>query len=239
MGYADRYDPDTDFDHWYTDATGRAIVEWVQPAATILELGCATGRMSQALVDAGAVVVGVDRAPTYLDRARARGLADATFLLHDIVDLDLDRRFDHVIVANVVHEVPDPSALYATAARHLEHDGTLHVTLQNPHSIHRLVGQELGLILNLAEVSERGRQFETIEVLDVDRLTALGAWAGLELVHRAGVMLKPLPNDLMATLPESIVEGFVAVARHFPEHSAMNYLQFRWPGAAPAAGGPA
>jgi 2-polyprenyl-3-methyl-5-hydroxy-6-metoxy-1,4-benzoquinol methylase len=237
MGYADRYDPDTDFDHWYTDATGRAIAEWVRPGDAVLELGCATGRMSEALVGAGATLVGVDRARTYLDRAEARGLEGATFVEGDIVAVDLSRRFDHVVVANVVHEVPDPGALYATATHHLAPGGALHVTLQNPRSIHRLVGQDLGLIASLDEVSDRGRQFETIEVLDADRLTALGAAVGLDVVHRAGVMLKPLPNDLMATLPDTILEGFIAVARHFPDHSAMNYLQFRRPGAGSTADG--
>ena len=32
--------------------------------------------------------------------------------------------------------------------------------------------------------------------------------------------------DLMATLPEEILEGFVAAARHLPDHASMNYLVF-------------
>lgn len=226
MTYADRYDPDTDFDRWYTDATARAIVEWVRPGDTVLELGCATGRMTAALCAAGATVVGVDRAEVYLARAAQRGLADATFVQSDIVELDLPDRFDHVIVANVVHEVPDPAALFATAARHLAPGGHLHVSLQNPASIHRLVGREMGLIAALDEVSDRGRAYDTLEVLDAERLAGLGRDAGLTLVHRGGVMLKPLPNDLMATLPEEILEGFVAAARHLPDHASMNYLVF-------------
>lgn len=227
MTYADRYDPDTDFDHWYTDATARAIVERMRPGATVLELGCATGRMSAALCAAGASVVGVDHAPAYLARAQQRGLADARFVRSDLLELDLPERFDHVVAANVVHEVPDPAALFAIATRHLAPGGELHVSLQNPASIHRLVGREMGLIASLDEVSDRGRAYDTIEVLDVERLTSLGAGAGLVVVHRGGIMLKPLPNDLMATLPDAILEGFVAAARHLPEHASMNYLVFR------------
>lgn len=232
MAYSSRYDPDTDFDRWYTDATGQAIVAFVRPGDTVLELGCATGRMSAALVGAGATVVGVDRAETYLARAEERALPGATFVRDDIVAVERPERFDHVVLANVVHEVPDPATLFATAARHLGAAGMLHVSLQNPSSIHRVVGREMGLISSLAEVSERGRRFETIEVLDADALVELGRGAGLEPVHRSGVMLKPLPNDLMQALPDEILEGFVRAARHFPEHASMNYLVFRRPGVA-------
>jgi 2-polyprenyl-3-methyl-5-hydroxy-6-metoxy-1,4-benzoquinol methylase len=227
MGYADRYDPDTDFDHWYTDATGRAIVEWIRPGDSVLELGCATGRMSEAMAGAGATVVGIDRAPAYLERATARGLRGARFVESDVVELDLGEQFDHVVMANIVHEVPDAGALYATATRHLAPNGSLHVSLQNPRSIHRLVGQEMGVISQLDEVSDRGRQYETIELYDADDLAAFGAAVGLTVTHRAGVMLKPLPNDLMAGLPEAILEGFVRAAHHLPDHCAMNYLVLR------------
>jgi len=227
VSYAARYDPDTDFDRWYTDATARAIVERVRPGEAVLELGCATGRMTAALLAAGVVVVAVDHAAPYLDRARARTMGQVDLVLDDIATVEIDRAFDHVVLANVVHEVPDRPQLFGNAARHLRAGGELHVSLQNPSSIHRLVGLELGLIGDLGEISERGRAYDTIELLDADELAALGAGAGLELVHRAGVMLKPLPNSLMATLPDEILEGFVAVARRFPDHSSMNYLVFR------------
>ena len=224
MTYEDRYDPDTDFDRWYTDATAQAIVAWVRPGDSVLELGCATGRMTAALVAAGATVVGVDHAEAYLDRAEARALVGARFVRSDIVAIDLDDRFDHVILANVVHEVADPAGLFATAARHLASGAHLHVSLQNPQSIHRLVGREMGLIAELGEVSDRGRAFATIEVLDAEDLERLAVGAGLVPVHRGGVMLKPLPNDLMATLPDEMLQGFVAAARHLPDHASMNYL---------------
>jgi 2-polyprenyl-3-methyl-5-hydroxy-6-metoxy-1,4-benzoquinol methylase len=224
MTYADRYDPDVDFDRWYSTATAREIVRWVQPGASVLELGCATGLMTAWFADAGAEVVAVDPSPSYLERARARGLPAVEFLEHDIVSVALERRFDHVVLANVVHEVPEPGLLVENAARHLGPGGLLHLTLQNPRSIHRLVGLELGQIGDLHELSARGEAFDTVAILDADQLEALGRAAGLRLRHRGGVMLKPLPNALMATLPDDVLEGFVRAARHLPEHGAMNYL---------------
>lgn len=229
MSYADRYDPDEDFDRWYTSATGREIGRWIRPGDTVLELGCATGLMTAAFADRGALVTAVDHAPTYLERARARQLPGATFVEHDIVSVEHPDRFRHVVVANVAHEVPDPARLFRTAAHHLVPGGLLHVTLQNPRSIHRLVGLELGQIADLGELSARGEAFDTLAILGPDALEALGRAAGLRGVHQGGIMLKPLPNDLMATLPDEVLEGFVLAARHLPHHAAMSYLVMERP----------
>jgi 2-polyprenyl-3-methyl-5-hydroxy-6-metoxy-1,4-benzoquinol methylase len=229
MSYADRYDPDEDFDRWYTLATAREIGRWIRPGDTVLELGCATGLMTAALVDHEAVVTAVDHATTYLERARARELPGVSFVEHDIVTIEHTERFRHVVVANVAHEVPDPARLFRTAAAHLVPGGLLHVTLQNPRSIHRLVGLELGQIADLRELSARGEAFDTLAILDPEALEALGRSAGLAGVHRGGIMLKPLPNDLMATLPDEVLEGFVLAARHLPEHAAMTYLVMERP----------
>jgi 2-polyprenyl-3-methyl-5-hydroxy-6-metoxy-1,4-benzoquinol methylase len=227
VAYVDLYDPDDDFDRWYTDATAQAIGRWIRTGDTVLELGCATGRMSSSFAGMGALVTGLDTAVAYLERARSRGLDGSRFIEGDIVDIDLGERFLHVVAANVVHEVAEPQELFQSAAKHVEPGGYVHVSLQNPSSIHRLLGLEMGLIEGLDEVSELGRRYSTIRILDVPELERLGRLAGLEMIHREGVMLKPLPNALMEGLPVPVLEGLIAVARHFPNSAAMNYLVFR------------
>lgn len=227
MGYDDRYDPDADFDRWFTVGTGRAIAPWLKPGDEVLELGCATGLMTVTLAEAGAVVVGVDRSEVYLERARARALPQASFLAHDVTTLDLRRTFDHVVLANVAHEVPDPAALFRVVRHHLRSGGLAHVTVPNPRSLHRLLGVEMGLLADVGVVGERAASLETLRTVDAERLEQLAADVGLQTVHRAGVMLKPLPNAQMEDLPEEVMEGFLAVARQLPELCAMSYVVLR------------
>lgn len=225
--YASIYDPDTDFDSWYTVGTGAAIARRLSPGQRVLELGCATGLMTVSFAGAKAQVVGVDRSEQYLERARARGLEGATFVWGDVVEYDGDTPFDHVTATNLIHELPDPHGFLRRCRDRLVAGGHLHLSLQNPHSIHRLAALELGLIASLHEVSARGEQYATLQLYDAEQLAAMGEAAGLTLVDQEGVMLKPLPNDQMAALPDLVLEGFLAVARHFPGHCAMNYLVFR------------
>ena len=75
VDYAETYDPDLDFDSWYTDATAAAVVEHLRPGDRVLELGCATGRMTSRMVAAGVDVLGVDRSATYVARAERRAVS--------------------------------------------------------------------------------------------------------------------------------------------------------------------
>lgn len=226
--YAGIYDPDTDFDRRYTDATAARIAERVAPGQRVLELGCATGLMTAALAAAGARVTAIDRSEEYLARARERVGERATLLCTGLEETGWEETtgsgFDHVLACNLVHEMDDPVALLARASSVLAPAGLVHLTLQNPDSIHRLVALEMGLIEDVRDVSARGRRYGTLGLWTADELEDLARDAGLGVVTREGVMLKPLPNALMAELPAGVLDGFERAARHLPGHCAMTYL---------------
>jgi 2-polyprenyl-3-methyl-5-hydroxy-6-metoxy-1,4-benzoquinol methylase len=224
--YTGIYDPDVDFDSWYTDVTAAAVAEHLLPGERVLELGCATGRMSAKLAAAGADVLGVDRSSGYVERARARALRTARFVVADVEEhLRAERRhYHHVVATNLVHELDDPVAFVAAAAERLRPGGRLHLSLQNPRSLHRLVAHEMGLIDDLGATSERGEAYGTRRSLTKEELVDLGTRAGLVEVHAAGLCLKPLPNALMATLPADVLAGMAGAARHAPHLAAINYV---------------
>ncbi len=230
-GYSAIYDPDTDFDARYTRATGARIAARIAPGARVLELGCATGLMSADLAAAGARVTGIDHAETYLRRARARALPGARFVRAALEEPGWEdlvgAGFAHVLACNLLHEVDDPVAVLTRARRVLAPGGLVHVSLQNPLSIHRLVALEMGLIADPAEVSDAGRRHATRAVWDAQALAAMAGRGGLVVVAREGVMLKPLPNAMMQALPGAVLDGFEAAARHLPDHCAMTYLVLR------------
>src|SRR5207302_6313610 len=165
---------------------------------------------------AGARVTAVDRARDYLGRLRAKRLAGVEIVEADVEHFAAGRPFDHVVATSLVRELADPEAFVRRCRDHLSAAGLLHVSLQNPLSIHRLVGVEMGLIDSPEAVSDRGRAYDTLRMLDGEALERLGTAAGLRCVHRQGVLLKPLPNDRMAALPDKMIEGFIRAARHFP-----------------------
>ena len=226
VDYTHDYDPDVDFDSWYTDHTAAALVEHLRPGDRVLELGCATGRMTARMVAAGADVLGVDRSADYIERAAARGLPSARFTVGDVEAhvRHERRRYHHVVATNLLHELEDPGGFVAAAAGCLHPQGHLHLSLQNPRSLHRLVALEMGLLDDLGATSARGAAYGTRRSFTRDELVALGTAAGLAPALATGVCLKPLPNDLMATLPPAVLAGMARAARHAPDLAAINYV---------------
>jgi 2-polyprenyl-3-methyl-5-hydroxy-6-metoxy-1,4-benzoquinol methylase len=228
-GYAAIYDPDVDFDRWYTRATAGRIARWMAPGERVLELGCATGAMTVAFARTGAHVVAVDHAWPYLMRLRMREGAweHPLAIMADVERLPVrPGSFDHVVAANVIHELDQPGAFLRRCRDALSDDGLVHVTHQNPASLHRLVAKEMGLLHDLSTVSARGSQFGTRRLHTADELSEMAARAGLHEIRREGIMLKPLPNALMEQLPDEVIEGFVRAGHLDPERCAINYLVF-------------
>jgi SAM-dependent methyltransferase len=225
--YADIYDPDLDFDSWYTKLTARRVERRLAPGDRILELGSATGLMTSLLAHDAREFVCVERSTPYVARARARGLRNVEIVLGLIEDYAGAANFDHVLAINLLHEIPDLDPIMHRVVALMKPDGLLHVSLPNPGSLHRLVALEAGLIESLTEISERGQKFSTLRLVPAEELIARAAGWGLACLERSSVMVKPLPNAEMAKLPDAIIEAFDAVTASLPDLGAMNYFVFR------------
>jgi SAM-dependent methyltransferase len=73
----------------------------------VLELGCGTGSITKLLLQHGAEVTAVDGSHRMLEKAgrRARG---ALFIRQELEVLDISGKFDAVLFAFVLHELPRP-----------------------------------------------------------------------------------------------------------------------------------
>lgn len=102
----------------------------VAPAASVLDLGCGTGRVAHGLIALGHEVLGVDQSAEML--AHVRG---AETVRAPIAGLDLGRHFGAVLLASHLINTPgaaDRQALLTCAARHLAADGRLIVEWHPP-----------------------------------------------------------------------------------------------------------
>lgn len=91
--------------------------------ASILELGCGTGRVTHPLVQRGFAVTAVDESAEMLDHVRG-----ARTVLSSIEDLKLDERFDVVLLGSFLVNTGDlgvRAALLATCLRHVAADGVV------------------------------------------------------------------------------------------------------------------
>lgn len=91
-----------------------ALLDWahtlpIKHGMSLLEVGCATGVLSQQLAET-ASVTGLDRSATMIERARRNNRDnDIRFGIGDIMALPFaDRQFDCTLAASVINIVADP-----------------------------------------------------------------------------------------------------------------------------------
>jgi SAM-dependent methyltransferase len=109
------------------DVHGEAdLIESLHPQS-VLDAGCGTGRVAIELARRGIEVVGVDAEPSMIAAARRRAPA-LSWIVADLVGLDLGRRFDIVVLAGNVPLFTRPGTqgpLVAGCSQHVAAGGAL------------------------------------------------------------------------------------------------------------------
>jgi SAM-dependent methyltransferase len=155
---------------------GELVAAAVPPPASLLELGCGTGRVTRQLLARGYSVVAVDESPEMLAHVRGAETVHAR-----IEELDLGRRFDAVLLlSNLLTVEPARRQAFLDAcARHADLlvVETLPLGWQPPPSV-RVDRIEDGVVQGEVFYEGGGSHAFSMRVFaDEDELRdALGAW---------------------------------------------------------------
>lgn len=123
---------------WAADVLAR--LEGVACDATVLDVGCGTGRVTEALlplVPRGHVLA-IDASPDMVELARGRLGDRAQVWCQDVLDLDLDDPVDAIVSTATLHWVPDHDRLWARLARALRPGGVLEAQCGGHGNIERV-----------------------------------------------------------------------------------------------------
>jgi trans-aconitate 2-methyltransferase len=112
---------------WASEVLAR--LEGIAPDAAVLDVGCGTGRVTEALlalVPLGRVLA-VDASTDMVALARARLGKRAQVTCQDALDLDLDEAVDAVVSTAALHWVPNHDRLWTRLAHALRPGGVLEI----------------------------------------------------------------------------------------------------------------
>jgi SAM-dependent methyltransferase len=145
----------------------------IAPGASILELGCGTGRVTHPLLDLGHPVVAVDESPEMLDHVRG-----AETVCARIEDLALGRHFDVVLLASHLINADDTevrTVFLDVCRRHVADDGCVIVQMHAPGWFETAQDSESerdGIVFRMRDVSRPGPGLlsATVEYADADNL---------------------------------------------------------------------
>ncbi len=108
--------------------------------ATVLDVGCGTGRVTEAVLELvpGVRVLAIDSSQEMLDLAGERLGDRARFWRQDVLDLVLDEPVDAVVSTATLHWVPDHDRLWQRLAAALRSGGPLEIQCGGQGNIDRV-----------------------------------------------------------------------------------------------------
>lgn len=204
--------------------SGAKLIKEKARGPKVLELGCSSGIMTQELVKKFPKVVVVEGSQKYLQQAQKRVENKAVFHLSLFENFQTEEKFNSIIMTHVLEHVKNPVFLLKKVKRWLAKKGTIHIIVPNALSLHRRIGQKMGLLKNLTDFSPRDKKVGHRRVYNFQTLKKDVEKADLKIVHYEGVLLKPLSHKQMEKWPRKLISAFFEIGKELPEYCAEIYL---------------
>lgn len=215
---AEGYDTYEDFDGVLSRYAGRVIAPRIAGCRT-LECGAASGVMTEVLAGSSAELEVVEAAKHYTVYLRSR-FGDR-IKIHNVLleDFRPDAEFEAIVIAGLLHHLPDPRRILENTRSWLTPNGSLYVTVPNMLSFHRRLHVAMGSSDTPYVTSARNERFHQPGRFDRDSLQVLLQTAGWEVTEVSGFFFKPFPHEKMERLDldESELNGLFEMGRQFPE----------------------
>lgn len=202
--------------NWYP----RRIIAVSDPGARVLELGIGHGYSCDRFARHFASYQVVDGSPAIIERFR-RSWPDSPAVLHQgyFEEFVPDGPVDLIVMGFVLEHVVDPAAILARYRGFLAPGGRIAVAVPNAQSLHRRFGQAAGLLADMTALGAADHALGHLRAYTLESLEAEIAGAGLEIVRREGIFLKPLTTGQLQTLDldDAILEAMCTVGIDYPE----------------------
>jgi len=134
-------------------------------------------------------------------------------------DFETDERFDVIIMGFILEHVEEPGPLLERFKKFLKPGGRLYAAVPNAKSMNRRLGIELGKIDNIYDLNEKDLAFGHRRQYCRETLRNELQSRGYVVRHEEGIYLKPLPLDILKTLPDfrANLEAMLRVGVEFPD----------------------
>lgn len=158
---------------------------------SVLELGCADGKVSKVLPSYFDDITIVDGSEKYISIVRDKLNNKGNFYVSLFEDFDIGKKFDVILSLHILEHVIDPISVLEKASKWLKPGGIMIISVPNALSIHRNIGVKMGLLGKVDELNERDLKLGHRRVYTPQLLKDQLSQAGLNVINMGGAFLSP------------------------------------------------
>lgn len=202
--------------NWYP----KRIVERFGHCGSLLELGIGHGFTPVVFNEACDRHVLIEGSQVVIDKFRASNPAfNAELVFQYFEEFDTDERFDVIVMGFILEHVESPGFLLDRFRQLMKPGGRIYIAVPNAKSMNRRLGLELGIINDIYELNANDHALGHRRQYCLASLKAELTQHQFRITHEEGIYLKPLPLDVLKTLPnfKSNLHAMLRVGIDFPE----------------------
>lgn len=202
--------------HWYP----KRIVQRFGHSKNLLELGIGhgfTASIFNAATDHHLIVEG---SSVVIDQFKAANPSLTIDLQYGYFEtFETDKKFDVVIMGFVLEHVDDPALILARYKKFMAPGCRVFIAVPNAKSMNRRLGLELGIINDIYSLNTNDPAMGHKRQYCRDTLKEEVQSQGYRVVYEEGIYLKPLPLNVLKTLPdfEANLQAMLQVGIEFPD----------------------
>jgi 2-polyprenyl-3-methyl-5-hydroxy-6-metoxy-1,4-benzoquinol methylase len=221
----DTYNIDTVTEHYKRLEFLQKLSQHVRLAdARVLELGSASGRLTEMLAAHCPRVVAVDGSARFLETARARPGNQGVEFVHSMFeDLALSSTFDVIVMHHVLEHIQAPWAVLGALRKLLTPGGLLAITVPNAAALSRQLAVKMGVLKSVFELTENDHRHGHFRVYDYEGLAKELLACGYSIAGRHGLSFKlfaDFQNEQMFKqniIGDAQLRGLWQLAEEYPE----------------------
>ena len=191
----------------------------------VLEVGCSIGIMTRRLANLKLDLTVIDGSKKIIDYVKNLGnTGKVNFIISLFENFETKEKFDDIIMANLLEHVKNPTFILKKARSLLEEGGIIHIIVPNAESLHRRIGQKMGILKELVDFSEGDKKLGHRRVYTEELLENDIKSAGLKIIKSEGIFLKPFSDSQMEKFDGKILDALFEVGKELPDYCSTLYL---------------